>query len=127
MPTRKRAPLSRARIPATTGTVVEVPLGGCIVLCCRRLLRSCSRDLVLVEEGLLGRQAVSRYIRETSPTEVCVVFIAILGFLVDMEPEAFLNGLLLIPRATEVITEASKASRPIVPRDFRRDSLGAAN
>jgi hypothetical protein len=70
---------------------------------------------------------VSRHIRETSPTEVCVVFIATPGILVDIEPEMILNGLLLIPRATEIIAEASKASRPIVPRDFRRDGPGIAN
>jgi hypothetical protein len=56
--------------------------------------------------------------------EVCVVFIVILGISVDMEPEIFLNGLLLILRATELIAEAS---RPVVPRDFRRDSLGTSN
>jgi hypothetical protein len=32
--TRKRAPLSGVRIPATAGAAAEVPLDGCVALCC---------------------------------------------------------------------------------------------
>lgn len=75
-------------------------------------------------EDVLGRQAMSRDIRESSPAEVRVVLIVILGVWVNMVPEVILNSLLLIPGTTEVVAESS---RPVGPCNFWGNGLGTAN